>query len=188
MIRSIASASVAALRNYSKPKTASIGGSFNSAISFQPRFTVNTKFIQQFSSAGTAKIQGTVKWFDPKKGFGFITPADGSEDVFVHHSSIYAKGYRSLAVRRNICTYLYSFWCIVFLQECHWCVLLFMFYSCCAQRQQQDGEEVEFELSENNGRRAATDVTGPFGAFVQGRPPAPRRDYDDSRNRDRNDY
>lgn len=109
MIRSIASASVAALRNYSKPKTANFGGSFNSAISFQPRFTVSTKFIQQFSSAGAAKLQGTVKWFDPKKGFGFITPADGSEDVFVHHSNIYAKGYRSLAVRSKICTHVCSF-------------------------------------------------------------------------------
>jgi hypothetical protein len=45
------------------------------------------------------KITGTVKWFDPKKGFGFISMDDGSGDVFVHHSGVQADGFRSLGVR-----------------------------------------------------------------------------------------
>ena len=40
--------------------------------------------------------EGTVKWFDASKGFGFITPNDGSPDVFAHFSSIEGSGYREL--------------------------------------------------------------------------------------------
>ena len=47
-------------------------------------------------------VQGTVKWFNAEKGFGFITPDGGGADVFVHHSAIQTSGYRSLDENQRV--------------------------------------------------------------------------------------
>jgi cold shock CspA family protein len=73
---------------------------------------------------------GTVKWFNSEKGFGFVAPRSGTEDLFVHQSAINAPGFRSL----------------------------------------REGEDVEFNVVDERGKKKAVDVTGPQGDYVQGAP------------------
>ncbi|KLO02076.1 cold-shock protein [Morganella morganii] len=47
-------------------------------------------------------MTGSVKWFNESKGFGFITPADGSKDVFVHFSAIQSDSFRTLYEGQNV--------------------------------------------------------------------------------------
>ncbi len=47
-------------------------------------------------------MNGAVKWFNESKGFGFITPADGSKDVFVHFSAIGGSGFKTLAEGQRV--------------------------------------------------------------------------------------
>ncbi|CEF97904.1 Cold-shock protein, DNA-binding [Ostreococcus tauri] len=81
-------------------------------------------------SNARARASGTVKWFNCTRGFGYITPSDGSEDVFVHQSALTMDGFRSC-----------------------W-----------------EGDEVEFEVEEVEGRMKAANVTGPGGAPLKHTP------------------
>jgi CspA family cold shock protein len=54
------------------------------------------------SAGESAMAQGTVKWFNANKGYGFIVPDDGTADLFVHQSAIRAEGYRSLQDNQRV--------------------------------------------------------------------------------------
>ena len=64
---------------------------------------IRAKGTDPGSSEGDKQMaQGTVKWFNPDKGFGFIAPDDGTADVFVHHSAIDMGGYRTLEENQKV--------------------------------------------------------------------------------------
>ena len=48
------------------------------------------------------RTQGIVKWFNDSKGFGFITPDDGSKDCFVHHTAVQGDGFKSLSEGQRV--------------------------------------------------------------------------------------
>jgi len=50
----------------------------------------------------SVNMKGKVKWFNDQKGYGFITPEDGSRDLFVHHSAILSDGFRTLAENQEV--------------------------------------------------------------------------------------
>lgn len=50
----------------------------------------------------SSKITGIVKWFNPEKGFGFISPKDGSKDVFVHFSAIQSNEFKTLLENQEV--------------------------------------------------------------------------------------
>jgi CspA family cold shock protein len=56
----------------------------------------------EYLAVGEAVAQGTVKWFNADKGYGFIAPDDGTADVFVHHSAIQTEGYRTLQDNQRV--------------------------------------------------------------------------------------
>ena len=63
---------------------------------------MNCKPSQFNQTRGIFVITGTVKWFNDAKGFGFIPPADGSKDVFVHHSAVQGSGFKSLTEGQQV--------------------------------------------------------------------------------------
>jgi cold shock CspA family protein len=77
------------------------------------------------------KKKGVVKWFNNTKGYGFITPDDGSEDIFVHQSAVHADGFRSLSQGESMLIFPYfsfSFWGLIFLYSYFILLLILLIY------------------------------------------------------------
>src|SRR5690348_15879449 len=58
--------------------------------------------LQDLSTRESTMPQGTVKWFNAEKGYGFITPDDGGADLFVHHTAIQTQGFRTLDENQRV--------------------------------------------------------------------------------------
>jgi CspA family cold shock protein len=74
--------------------------SYFSPVDYLVRFVTHVFLLIIFEVLNMAT--GTVKWFNESKGFGFITPTDGSKDVFVHFSAIASDGFRTLAEGQEV--------------------------------------------------------------------------------------
>jgi CspA family cold shock protein len=61
----------------------------------EPRAGSAGRWPEEKQQRETGMATGTVKWFNPEKGFGFISPDDGSGDIFAHYTGIAGNGYRS---------------------------------------------------------------------------------------------
>lgn len=59
-------------------------------------------YVEKEKGVILGMAKGTVKWFSDEKGYGFVTPEDGSKDVFVHHSAIQGEGFKSLAEGQTV--------------------------------------------------------------------------------------
>jgi CspA family cold shock protein len=68
----------------------------------RPKVAALAAAAEQVDEEKQAMAQGTVKWFNAEKGFGFITPDDGGSDVFVHFSEIQGSGYRTLEENQKV--------------------------------------------------------------------------------------
>ena len=65
-------------------------------------FHLGFRLLCAWNARSTGMTVGAVKWFNAEKGFGFITPDGGGEDLFVHHSAIQMQGYRDLAEGQRV--------------------------------------------------------------------------------------
>ncbi|OYE01982.1 MULTISPECIES: transcription antiterminator/RNA stability regulator CspE [unclassified Nostoc] len=70
--------------------------------SYAANISVDTPFADISISADRVKRKGVVKWFNESKGFGFITPEDGSKDVFVHFSAIQSEGFKTVSEGQRV--------------------------------------------------------------------------------------
>jgi CspA family cold shock protein len=60
------------------------------------------ELVSASSGNKESEMKGKVKWFNDQKGFGFITPEDGSKDLFVHHTSIQGTGFKTLSENQAV--------------------------------------------------------------------------------------
>ena len=91
------------------PKGASLNKIVGFGLVFLPVLACSCSQLFQIAFNGTSRTkehvfmeQGTVKWFNDAKGFGFISRANGSGDVFVHHTEIKSEGFRSLQEGQSV--------------------------------------------------------------------------------------